>query len=67
VQLRLSGGKSVMSSLDSVIVSTKVGVSSPAIIRNKVVLPDPLSPNNVKNSPFWADIETLLSATILPN
>jgi hypothetical protein len=39
----------------------RVGVTNPAIIINVVVLPDPLGPNIVQNSP--PDIERSIPAT----
>ncbi len=43
-----------------------VGNSKPAIMRSVVVLPQPLGPSSVTNSPFSTDSETLSTATTLP-
>src|SRR5882724_9344321 len=47
--------------------SPSVGISSPAIMRNTVVLPPPLGPSNASSSPSLAEKLTLLTAATLPN
>ena len=47
---RLCGG-SVTTERRSIAMSPSVGVSNPAIIISVVVLPDPLGPSSVRNSP----------------
>src|SRR5215469_7082675 len=43
------------------------GVSSPAITRSSVVLPEPEGPSSARNSPGRASIETPFSAGKRPN
>src|SRR5262252_4027631 len=44
-----------------------VGFSNPAIIRSVVVLPEPLGPNSVMNSPRSTSIEMSSTALVLPS
>src|SRR5437879_4529128 len=46
--------------------SPAVALSNPATIRNSVVLPEPLSPRIVKNSPSAISKETSRNTTFLP-
>src|SRR6187200_1757451 len=47
--------------------SPPLGSSKPPMIRNKVVLPQPLGPKREKNSPRLMSSETLSSAVTSPN
>jgi hypothetical protein len=62
---RLLGGTWLMS-WPSMRMRPSVGVSNPASIRSRVVLPQPDGPSSEKNSPSSMDSETLSTATILP-
>jgi hypothetical protein len=62
---RLLGG-TVETSWPSIRIRPSVGVSKPASIRSRVVLPQPDGPSSEKNSPSWMDSDTLSTATILP-
>ncbi len=48
--------------LASMAMSPAVGVSKPAIIISVVVLPEPLGPSSVRNSPEWMSSETPATA-----
>src|SRR5262245_28530214 len=47
-------------------ISPSVGISNPASIRNKVVLPQPDGPSSAKNSPSSISKLTLSTALTLP-
>ena len=64
--LRLCGGRAT-TECPSIAMSPTVGVSKPAIIISVVVLPDPLGPSSVRNSPERMSSETPRTAPTLSN
>ena len=62
---RLLGGTFEMS-WPSIRMRPSVGVSKPASIRSRVVLPQPDGPSRAKNSPSVTVSETLSTAASLP-
>ena len=53
-------------SIPSIKILPSVGISSPAIILNNVVLPEPEAPRIEKSSPFLMSRSTLLTAMTSP-
>ncbi|MNR66821.1 hypothetical protein D3C85_1905200 [compost metagenome] len=47
-------------------ISPELGVSKPASIDRVVLLPEPLEPRKVKNSPSWMSSEILSTAAKSP-
>src|SRR5690606_30147963 len=62
----INGGLSPIST-PSIKICPLVGVSKPAIIRSVVVLPHPLGPRSVRNSPARMDREMPSTAVTFPN
>ncbi|MND09295.1 hypothetical protein D3C83_324990 [compost metagenome] len=60
--LRLCGGIAT-TDVPSIAMSPLVGVSNPAIIIRVVVLPEPLGPSRVRNSPDLMSSETSFTAS----
>ena len=63
---RRCGGTGAMSVPSSRMLPSS-GVSKPASMRNKVLLPQPDGPSSAKNSPARISRERLLTATTPPN
>ncbi len=62
---RLLGG-TWLTSWPSMRMRPSLGVSKPASMRRRVVLPQPDGPRRAKNSPSSIDRSTLSTATLLP-
>jgi len=65
-ECRLFGGRG-STSVPSIMTTPSSGVSKPAMMRSKVVLPQPEGPRREKNSPFLISKLTSLSALKSPN
>jgi hypothetical protein len=66
VQLRIAAGLRETSSPSMARRSTRAGRSSPEMMRSIVVLPEPLSPRMVRNSPRPAESDTSSTARVGP-
>ncbi|MNR49619.1 hypothetical protein D3C85_1690210 [compost metagenome] len=62
---RLCGG-TFTRDLPSTRISPELGVSKPASIDRVVLLPEPLEPRKVRNSPSWISREMLSTAAKSP-
>src|SRR6266852_5671767 len=64
--IRRSRGLRSLTTLPPMRISPEVGSSSPAIIRSRVVLPDPEGPRRTRNSPSLVSRSTLTTAPTFP-
>src|SRR5262249_43802989 len=65
--MRRSRGVRLLTTRPPMIISPAVGVSRPAIIRRRVVFPEPEGPRKTKNSPSRVSRFTLLTAPSSPS
>src|SRR6266851_3726634 len=65
--IRRSRGERSLTTLPPMRISPEVGVSRPAIMRKRVVLPEPEGPRKTRNSPSRVSRFTLLTAPSCPS